>query len=77
MIEGPANCIALPEPKNNPVPIVPPIAINWTCLFFKSLFNSCCSIIYSPIYNNYILSLLNKFSKKKRLDFSNLLKRKE
>lgn len=49
-MEGPANCMAFPEPKNKPVPMVPPIAISCTCRFFKSLFNSCLANSYAPVF---------------------------
>ena len=35
---GPANRIALAEPKNNPVPIAPPSAIIWIFRFVKAFF---------------------------------------
>ncbi|MNJ76949.1 hypothetical protein D3C77_743410 [compost metagenome] len=29
MIDGPARLMVLPEPMNSPVPMAPPMAINW------------------------------------------------
>ena len=35
MMLGPVSAIDLPEPKNRPVPMVPPMAMNWTWRFFR------------------------------------------
>lgn len=35
MMLGPVSAIDLPEPRNRPVPMVPPMAMNWTWRFFR------------------------------------------
>ena len=52
-IDGPAKWIDFPDPKNSPVPIVPPNAINWICLLFKFLAYPLFSLFIS-IYLQFI-----------------------